>query len=344
MSTTTNAETGVRGKALSRLRTAIPTEYAVSSATLLALVIVLGLIAPGFFSIGNFLDVTRVVSIIGIMAVGMTFVILTGGIDLSVGSTFALAGAITSALVVGAYSDSPFVTDFRLPVPAAIAVGLAVGAGVGFLNGTIIAKTRIEPFMATLGTMIFVRGLVYLVTGGYPVLFESPIDPGFGWLGQGYVLGLPTPTVFFAAVIVVCWWISQRTTFGRGVYATGGNEQAAWLSGIDVGRTRVLAYTLLGGLAALSGIILSSRVAAGSPVAGIGYELDVIAGVVIGGTSLFGGRGTIVGTVIGVFILGVITNALNILGVSTDIQYITRGLLLVTAVSIDGYVRARRRD
>ena len=329
---------------MTQLRLAIPAEHAVSSATLLALILVLGLVAPGFFSISNFLDVARVVSITGIMAAGMTFVILTGGIDLSVGSTFALAGAISSGLIVGAYSNSPFVTDFRLPVPAAVAVGLAVGAGIGFINGAIIAKTRIEPFMATLGTMIFVRGLVYLVTGGYPVLFASPIDEGFGWLGQGYVLGFPTPTIFFAVVIVACWWISRRTTFGRAVYATGGNEQAAWLSGINVGRTKILAYTFLGVLAALSGIILSSRVSAGSPVAGVGYELDVIAGVVIGGTSLVGGRGTVVGTIFGVFILGVITNALNILGVSTDYQYVTRGLLLVTAVGIDGIVRSRRRD
>lgn len=330
--------------ARSRLKVRLPAEHAVSTATLLALIVVLGLVAPGFLTFGNFMDVARVVSIIGIMAAGMTFVILTGGIDLSVGSTFALTGAVTSALVVGAYSDSPFVTEFRLPVPLAVAVGLGVGAAIGFANGFIIARTRIEPFMATLGTMIFVRGLVYLFTGGYPVLFESPINPQFAWIGQGYVLGVPTPVVMFGVIIVVCWWISRRTTFGRAVYATGGNEQATWLSGLNIGRTKILAYTLLGLLAGLSGIILSSRVAAASPVAGVGYELDVIAGVVIGGTSLFGGRGTVVGTVLGVFIMGVIVNALNLLGVSTDFQYLSRGLLLVAAVSIDGYVRARRQD
>lgn len=326
------------------LRGSVPPELAVSGTTLIVLILVLGLVAPNFLAVTNFIDIARVVSIIGIMAAGMTLVILTGGIDLSVGSTFALGGAITSALVVGSYSDSPNVGDFKLVVPLAVLAGLLVGAAIGFANGWIITKTRIEPFMATLGTLIFVRGLVYLFTGGFPVLFRPPMDPGFAWIGQGFIFGLPVPTVIFVAVVAVVWWVARRTTFGRSVYAIGGNEQAAWLSGIHVARTKIFAYTTLGSLAALSGIVLASRLAASSPTSGLTYELDVIAAVVIGGTSLAGGRGSVLGTVIGVFILGVVANALNLLGVSTDLQNISRGMLLVAAVGIDGYFRTRRRD
>jgi ribose transport system permease protein len=328
---------------LARFQTLIPTDYAVSTATLLGLVVLLSLITPAFLSLGNFNDVARVVSIIGIMAVGMTFVVLTGGIDLSIGSTFALAAAVTSALVPGSYSDG-LVVHFSLPVPLAVAVGMLVGAGVGFANGWIITRTRIEPFMATLGTMIFVRGLLYMFTSGFQILFRPPIAEDFGWLGQGDLVGVPAPTLIFVLIVVVSIWIARRTTFGRSVYAIGGNENAASLSGIDVPRIKILAYTTLGVLAGLSGIILASRVAGVVSTTGVGYELDAIAAVVIGGTSLAGGRGSVVGTVFGVFILGVITNALNLLGVSTDLQYVSRGLLLIAAVGIDGYVRTRRRD
>ena len=328
---------------LAQIRALIPAEYAVSSATLLALVIVLSLITPAFLSVSNFNDVARVVSISGIMAVGMTFVILTGGIDLSVGATFALVSGVTSALVAGGYSDG-LIVNLTLPTPLAVGVGLLVGAAVGFANGWIITRFRIEPFMATLGTMIFIRGLLLLFTSGYQILFHPPIEPVFGWLGQGDVFGLAAPTAIFVIVVIVAAWIARRTTFGRSVYAIGGNEEAAWLSGINVTRTKILAYTTLGVLSGLSGIILASRVAGVVSTTGLGYELDVIAGVVIGGTSLAGGRGSVIGTVFGVFILGVITNALNLLGVSTDYQYVSRGLLLIAAVSIDGYVRTRARD
>lgn len=344
MNATQPGQTPFARALVSRVRGAIPAEQAVSGATLLSLVIVLSVVAPAFLSVNNFGDIARVVAITGIMAAGMTLVILTGGIDLSVGSTFALAGAITSALVVGSYSDSPNVTAFKLPVPLAVLVGLAVGALIGFVNGWIITKTRIEPFMATLGTSIFVRGLVYLFTGGFPVLFRPPMDPGFAFIGQGFVFGVPAPTVLFILVIAIGWWVARRTTFGRSVYAIGGNEQAAWLSGINVVQTKILAYTALGSLAALSGIILASRLAASSPTSGLTYELVVIAAVVIGGTSLAGGRGSVIGTVFGVFILGIVANALNLLGVSTDLQNVSRGMLLVAAVGIDGYFRTRRQD
>lgn len=321
------------------MRIKFPREYIVTSAALVILIISLSILSPAFLTLSNFLNVARVVSINGIMAAGMTLVILTGGIDLSVGSTFALGAAIATALVPG--SDYPFAFALRLPVPLALGIGLLAGGVIGFTNGFIVAKSQIEPFIVTLATMVFVRGLTYLFTGGFPISCR-PMPVGLEWVGQGYVWGLPTPTVFFAVVVVVCIWITRRTTFGRSIYALGGNEEATRLSGIDVARVKMLAYALLGCLAAFSGIVLSSRVGAASPTAGVGYELDVIAGVVIGGTSLTGGRGSVVGTVLGVFILGVITNGLDLLGVSTYYQYVAKGLMLIGAVGLDGYLRKRK--
>ena len=299
-------------------------EQIVPAAFLLVLVAGLSLLSSSFLSIGNFLDIARVVSIIGVMAVGMTLVILTGGIDLSVGATFALASVVTASFIPGSFSDAPTSIGIHLPVPIAIAAGLAAGAAVGFANGLIIAKSRVEPFIVTLATMAFVRGLTYLYTGGFPTLFR-PMPATFVWVGQGYVLGLPTPTLFFAVVVAFGFWITRRTIIGRSIYAIGGNEEASRLSGVNVKAVKIQAYTLMGALAALSGIILSSRVAAAEPTAGLGYELDVIAGVVIGGTSLLGGRGSMMSTVLGVFILGVISNGLNIVGVPTYYQYVAKG-------------------
>jgi len=318
------------------------TEHMVPAVFLIALIIGLSLISPNFLSVGNFLDIARVASIIGIMAVGMTIVILTGGIDLSVGSTFALAGAVTASFIPGSFSDAPLVLGLDLPVPLAILVGLIVGTMIGFVNGFIIAKSRVEPFIVTLATMAFVRGLTYLFSGGFPTIFR-PMPPEFEWVGQGNVLGLPTPTIFFALVIAIGVWITRRTTFGRSVYAIGGNEEASRLSGIKVQWVKIQAYSLMGVLAALSGIVLSSRVAAAQPTAGLTYELDVIAGVVIGGTSLLGGRGSIVSTVLGVFILGVISNGFNIVGLPTYYQYVTKGLLLIFAVGLDAHLRKTQR-
>jgi ribose/xylose/arabinose/galactoside ABC-type transport system permease subunit len=317
-------------------------EQLVPAIFLVALIIGLSLVSPNFLSVDNFLDIARVASIIGIMAVGMTIVVLTGGIDLSVGSTFALAAVVTAALIPSSFSDAPFALGLYLPVPLAILVGLAIGTLIGLVNGFVIAKSRVEPFIVTLATMAFVRGLTYLFTGGFPTIFR-PIPPEFAWVGQGDVLGLPTPTIFFVLVIIMGIWITRRTTFGRSVYAIGGNEEASHLSGIKVQWIKIQAYGLMGALAALSGIILSSRMAAAQPTAGLTYELDVIAGVVIGGTSLLGGRGSIMSTVVGVFILGVISNGLNIAGVPTYYQYVIKGLLVIFAVGLDTHLRKKQR-
>lgn len=310
-------------------------------AAFFVLSLVLTILSPAFLTKGNILDITRVVSINGIMAVGMTFVILTGGIDLSVGSTFALAGAITSAMVYGSYSDYPLAGLIKLPLPLALATGLLVAALIGYVNGLLITRFKVEPFIVTLGMMSFARGLTYLYSGGYPVNFK-PMPPEFAWIGKGYVFFLPTPTVFFIIISVLGWFILRYTGFGRTVYAIGGNEETTRLSGINVRRNKSLAYVLLGVLAGFSGIIMSSRVAAASPTAGVGYELDVITGVVLGGTSLTGGRGSIFGTIIGVFIIGIITNGLNLLGVSTYYQYIIKGAVLILSIGLDGYLQKKR--
>ncbi|MCW2882502.1 MAG: transporter permease [Sphaerisporangium sp.] len=320
----------------------IRAENLASGVVLVGLVIVLSVVSPAFLSFSNFLDIARVVAITGVIAAGMTLVIITAGIDLSVGSTVGLVGAVTASLVAGSASNSPFVTDFKLPVSLAVLVGLAVGSAIGFLNGLIITKTRIEPFMATLGTMIFVRGLVYLFTGGYPIHFD-PMPHDFAFIGQGAVLGIPTPVWLFAIVVAALWWASRRMSVGRAIYAIGGNPEAARLSGLKVDRTKIFVYTLLGFLAGLAGIILTSRLASADTVNGQGYELIAISGVVIGGTSLGGGRGSVIGSLIGVFTVGVIQNALNLFGASTQVQYVVTGLVLLLAISLDGIARLRRR-
>ncbi|MEV1286623.1 ABC transporter permease [Micromonospora sp. NPDC049679] len=327
-------------RGLARLN--IQVENIASGVVLVGLVIVLSLVSPAFLSFSNFLDIARVVAITGIIAAGMTLVIITGGIDLSVGSTVGLVGAVTASLVANSASNSDFVTAFKLPVPLAVLVGLAVGSLIGFVNGLIITKTKIEPFMATLGSMIFVKGLLYLFTGGYPVNFQ-PMPDDFAFIGQGALFGIPTPVWVFAVIVVALWWISRRTTVGRAIYAIGGNPEAARLSGLKVERTKIMVYTLLGLLAGLAGIILTSRLASATTVNGTGYELIAISGVVIGGTSLVGGRGSVIGSLIGVFTVGVIQNALNLFGASTQIQYVVTGLVLLLAISLDGIARRRRR-
>lgn len=324
------------------LRQNVRLEQAASTTFLLVLVIAVGSLAPGFLSVENFLSIARVVSITGIIAAGMTLAVISGGIDLSVGATAGLGGVVAAGLMAGS-NGTPTLGGFGdLPVPVAVGAGLLVGAIVGLLNGLIITKTGIEPFMATLGMMIFVRGLIYLFTGGYPVLFQG-MPPEFAWLGQGDMFGIPSQVAIFALIVLLIWWISKKTALGREIYAVGGNEEASRLSGIHVKRTKILLYVIIGFLAALAGIILVSRLGSAGPNDGMGFEFTAIAGVVIGGTSLAGGRGSVLGSVVGVFVIGILQNALTLVGAATEIQYVAIGMVLLFAISVDGFIRNRKR-
>lgn len=290
---------------------------------LLLIVIVITIMNPNFLTINNLFNVLRQVSINALIAFGMTFVILTGGIDLSVGSILALTGAVTAGFL--ASGMDPILAMF---------LGLLLGAILGAINGVIIAKGKVAPFIATLATMTIYRGLTLVYTGGKPTsgLGDSL---SFQLLGKGYFLGIPVPIVTMALAFGVLYFILKKTTFGRRVYAVGGNEEASRLSGINVDRIKIYVYSLTGMLAALSALILTSRLNSAQPTAGSMFELDAIAAVVLGGTSLTGGRGWIVGTVIGALIIGVLNNGLNLIGVSSFFQQVVKGAVILVAVLLD---------
>lgn len=298
---------------------------------LLFLMTAMSLMAPNFLSQGNMMDIVRVNSIKGIMSIAMTLVLLTGGIDLSVGATFAVAGAVTASLIGGGYSDYITSQLFKCNTYAAILIGLSAAALIGLANGLIITRLKVEPFIATLAMMIFARGVTYLYTGGYPINFK-PIPDDFAWFGKGYLGIIPAPAVLFFLVALAGGWILKYTAFGRSLFAIGGNREAARLSGIKTERNICLTYVIMGVMAGLAGIIMTSRVASASAVAGESYEMDVIAGVVLGGTLQSGGKGSILGTVIGIFIFGVIENGLNILGLPTYYKLLIKGMVIILAI------------
>ncbi len=298
---------------------------------LMLLMVIMSAVAPNFLTKGNLLDILRVNSIKGIMSIAMTLVLLTGGIDLSVGSTFAVSGAVTASLLVGSYSDYITSNLFKCNTGLAIIIGLLAGALIGLVNGLVITRLKVEPFIATLAMMIFARGITYLYTGGYPINFK-PIPDAYAWLGKGYVGAVPVPAVVFGLVVLGGGWLLKYTSFGRSLFAIGGNRETARLSGIRVERNICITYVLMGVMAGLAGIIMSSRVASASAVAGDSYEMDVIAGVVLGGTLQSGGKGSVIGTVIGIFIFGIIENGLNILGLPTYFKLIIKGLVIIIAV------------
>lgn len=305
--------------------------HAVILITLLVLIVGMSIVAPNFMTMGNMIDVIRLNSIKGIMSVGMTYVLLTGGIDLSVGSTFAVAGAVTASFVAGSYSDYITSNLFKCGTFAAVLLGLAAAALIGLVNGLIIVKLKVEPFIATLAMMTFGRGITYLYTGGYPINFK-PIPDDFAWLGKGYFGISPVPALLFLLVICLGGYLLKYTKYGRSLFAIGGNREAARLSGIPVERNVCLTYVIAAVFAGLAGIIMTSRVASASAVAGESYEMDVIAGVVLGGTLQSGGVGSITGTVIGVFIFGIIENGLNILGMPTYFKLLIKGIVIILAL------------
>jgi ribose transport system permease protein len=289
----------------------------------LALCAALALLSPDFLTIGNLFDVTRQVSINAVISFGMTLVILLGGIDLSVGSILAVSSLIIALLI-------------RAGDPAALAtsVGILSGAFMGALNGLIVTKGRVAPFIATLGMMTLLRGVALVLSQGSPISgFSSKF---FAVLGSGYITRvIPLPVVWMLALFAVLWFLLDRTVFGRHVYATGGNPEAASLSGVNVDRVQIIVYTLSGLTAAMAGVILISRLDSAQPTAGAGYELDAITAVVLGGTSLAGGRGWIFGTLLGAPLIGVLNNGLNLIGVSAFYQQIIKGSVILLAVLLD---------
>ena len=290
---------------------------------LFLIVIVITALNPSFMTTDNILNILRQVSISALIAFGMTFVILTGGIDLSVGSTLALTGAIAASML--ASGMDPVLTMFT---------ALLIGAILGAINGVIIAKGKVAPFIATLATMTIFRGLTLVFTEGRPIS-DLGNEITFQMLGKGYFFGVPVPVVTMILAFFGLYFIMHKTTFGRRVYAVGGNEGAAKLSGINVDRIKIAVYSLTGMLAALSALILTSRLNSAQPTAGTSYELDAIAAVVLGGTSLTGGRGWIFGTLVGALIIGVLNNGLNLIGVSSFFQQVVKGLVILVAVLID---------
>jgi ribose transport system permease protein len=289
----------------------------------LLLCIVLSVLSDNFLTVDNWLNILRQVSINALIAFGMTFVILTGGIDLSVGSVLALSSAITAGMMANGMEGW-----------TAIIIGLLAGFLMGALNGAIITKGRVAPFIATLATMTIFRGATLVYTDGRPVTGFSD-DILFQMMGRGYFLGIPVPVVFMMVIYIVLYFVLKKTTFGRHTYAIGGNEEASRLSGIRVDRLKVWIYSLTGGLAALAGMILTSRLNSAQPTAGTSYELDAIAAVVLGGTSLSGGRGWIFGTLVGALIIGVLNNGLNLLNVSSFYQQVIKGAVILLAVILD---------
>jgi ribose transport system permease protein len=292
---------------------------------LLLEVVLFSFLSPYFLTADNLLNVSLQTSINAIIAIGMTFVILTGGIDLSVGSLVALAGITTTATLKA-------VLPLGISFPLAMLAGLATGACSGLLAGILITRFRITPFIVTLAFMTIWRGLSFVVTEGRPV-WDLP--PEFSALATGRALAIPFPTLIMLLVFVIAHIVLMRTRFGRYVYAVGGNSEAARLAGINTQGILRMVYMISGILAAVSAVLLAARVNSGQPNAGIMYELDAIAAVVVGGTSLFGGRGSVTGTLIGAFLIGILRNGLNLLNVESYLQQVMVGVVILLAVMID---------
>nr|WP_202404955.1 ribose ABC transporter permease [Shimazuella alba] len=287
------------------------------------IITIVSALSSDFLTINNLLNVLRQVSINALIAFGMTFVILTGGIDLSVGSMLALSSAMVAQLMAKG-------VDF---VPALL-IGVIGGAIMGAFNGLMITKGKVAPFIATLASLTIFRGFTLVFTNGSPITGMNN-DLSFQMFGKGYLFGIPIPVVTMLVVFAILLFVLRKTVFGRQTYAIGGNEEASILAGIKVDRVKVVIYSISGALSALAGIILISRLNSADPNAGASYELDAIAAVVLGGTSLSGGKGSILGTLIGALIIGVLNNGLNLLNVSPFYQLVVKGFVILLAVLID---------
>jgi inositol transport system permease protein len=297
------------------------------------MVVVASLLSPAFLSSTNLINIVRQMSVVGLISLGVTGVIVSAGIDLSSGSVVGLTAVVAASLAQDPEFATPFYPGLNVPLIVAVLAACAVGALVGLVNGTLVAKTHIPPFIATLGTFTAIRGLALLYTGGRPI---SDLTDAYNFIGQGDVFGLPVPIIILVVMAVVTHILYAHTKFGKYIYAIGGNEQAARVSGIDAAKYKMLIYVYAGFLAGLAGLVVSSRIGSGQPGLGVGYELDAIAAAVIGGSSLSaGGIGTVAGTIVGALIIGVLNNILDLMNVSAYWQQIIKGCIIVGAVIID---------
>jgi erythritol transport system permease protein len=310
--------------------------------TVIALVVVIAFfsaVAPNFLSVANFLIMAKHIAIIALLAIGMTFVILTGGIDLSVGSIAGLAGMVAGALILQGITIEPLGFVAYPSVVLVVGIVLLLGALLGLFNGVLITRFGVAPFIATLGMLYVARGTALLMSDGatFSNLVGSPEtgNIGFPWLGAGQVVGVPVPVWILGSVALAASFIAGRTVFGRQVYAVGGNERAALLSGVRTNRIKCLVYAISGAAAALVGLLVASDLVSAHPASGETFELSAIAAVVLGGASLSGGRGTIGGTLIGAAVIGVLGDGMVMVGVSEFWQMVIKGTVIVAAVVLD---------
>ncbi|VDS09851.1 Ribose transport system permease protein RbsC [Paracoccus haematequi] len=316
---------------------------------LIAIIAVFSFLSPNYFTVSNFLIMSSQVAIYGILSIGMLLVILNGGIDLSVGSILALCGVVAGAMMQGVTLEWAGVILYP-PVWAVVVLTVAVGALVGALNGVLVAFFKVPPFVATLGVMYVARGVALLMTNGltYNNLRGSEAlgNTGFNWLGFNRLWGIPISVIVLAVVAILAGLMLSRSAFGRWLYASGGNERAAELSGVPVRLVKITVYTVSGALAAVAGLVLASQLTSAGPTAGTTYELTAIAAVVIGGAALTGGRGGVRGTMLGAFVIGFLSAGLVIIGVSSYWQTVFTGAVIVLAVLMNSiqYGRGGRKS
>lgn len=304
-------------------------KYMSELTTVIALIILMAVITiinSNFLTANNLLNLLLQVTSNALIAFGMTFVILTGGIDLSVGSILALSSALTAGLL-----------GSGMPVTLAILISLILGCILGMINGLLISYGKLAPFIVTLATMTIFRGATLVYTNGNPITKGLSDTFLFQFLGQGYIVGIPFPVIIMFIVFIVLYALLHKTAFGKSVYAIGGNEKAAYISGVKLNKVKIIIYSISGIMASISGLIITSRLSSAQPTAGASYEMDAIAAVVLGGTSLSGGKGRILGTLIGALIIGVLNNGLNIIGVSAFWQQVVKGVVILIAVLIDRF-------
>ncbi|MHB8279598.1 MAG: ABC transporter permease [Candidatus Humimicrobiaceae bacterium] len=307
------------------------TQKLLAFAGLILLLIIFSLASPNFFKIDNLVGILLATAVNGVLAVGTTFIIISGGIDLSIGTVMTFSAVMTGV----------FITMWKLPIPIGVAGGILTGALCGFVNGVTIAKMKIPPFVATLGVMMIAKGLALVISGMKPIYFND--TPIFSKISMGSVFGIPNAVLIFLGVAIIASLILSKTVLGRYTFALGSNEEAARLSGIKVDSWKIVVYTLGGVFAGLAGVLIAARLNSAQPALGAGYELEAIAAAVIGGTSLSGGDGTILGTIIGAFIMSVLINGLRILSVPQEWQTVFTGLIIILAVYMD-IIRRRRRS